>query len=215
MHRIFFRVAGVALSFYLLILAACSGGLLGKGTEEPTRFFQLHAGSESSLTEGRFKAVGKPVAIALGMDSFPEYLARSQIVTRSSDNNLELAQFHHWAEPLQQNFVRVLVMNLSVQLSTDRIYVFPWRKNRPIDYEVLVDVTRFDGEYGGNVVLGARWSIFDAEGRQELYTGSARFIEAVRAKDYEAQVAAMSRAVWGLSGEIASSIEKVQRERSG
>jgi len=215
MRRILFPVAGVVLSFYLSILAACSGGLLGKGTEEPTRFYQLHAGSEPSLTEGRFKAVGEPVAIALGVDSFPEYLARSQIVTRSSDNKLELAQFHHWAEPLQRNFVRVLVVNLSVQLSTDRIHVFPWRKKRPTDYEVLVDVARFDGEFGGDVVLGARWSIFDAEGRQELYTGSARFIEAVRAKDYEAQVAAMSRAVWELSGEIASSIEKVQRERSG
>jgi len=215
MRHILFRLAGVALSFSLLILAACSGGLLGKGTEEPTRFYQLHAGSESSLTEGRFKAVGEPVAIALGVDNFPEYLARSQIVTRSSDNKLELAQFHHWAEPLHRNFIRVLVVNLSVQLSTDRIHVFPWRINRPIDYEVLVDVARFDGEFGGVVVLGARWSIFDAKGRQEFYTGSARFIEAVGAKDYEAQVAAMSRALEELSSEIASSIEKVQRERSG
>ncbi len=215
MRRILFRLAGVALSFSLLILAACSGSLLGKGTEEPTRFYQLHAGSASSLTEGRFKAVGEPVAIALGVDSFPEYLARSQIVTRTSDNKLELAQFHHWAEPLQRNFIRVLVVNLSVQLSTDRIHVFPWRKNRPIEYEVLVDVTRFDGEFGGDVVLGARWSIFDAKGRRELYTGSARFIEAVGSKDYEAQVAAMARALEELSGEIASSIERVQRDRSG
>ena len=215
MRRILFRLAGVALSFSLLFLAACSGGLLGKGTQEPTRFYQLNPISESSMAQGAFKAGEQPIAIALGVDSFPEYLARSQIVTRSSDNNLELAQFHHWAEPLQQNFTRVLLGNLSVQLSTDRIYLFPWKKNRPIEYEVLVDVSRFDGELGGDVVLIARWSIFDAEGRQELYIGSARFIEAVEAKDYEAQVGAMSRALGELSSEIAGSIEKVQRERSG
>ena len=209
------RLTGFLLSFSLLLLAACSGGLLGKGTEEPTRFYQLHATAASSLLQGRLKAAEEPVAIALGVDTFPEYLARSQIVTKSSDNKLELAQFHHWAEPLQRNFTRVLVTNLSVQLSTDRIYVFPWRKNRPTDYEVLVDVAGFEGEFGGDVLLQARWSIFDAKGRKLLYTAGLRFIEAAGAKDYEAYVAAMSRAVGELSAEIAKSVEEVKREGSG
>ena len=215
MRHFCFRIVGVALSFSLVLLAACSGGLLGKGTQEQTRFYQLHAATASSQTEGRFEAVEEPVAIALAVDTFPEYLTRSQIVTRTSDNKLELAQFDHWAEPLQRNFVRVLVLNLSYQLSTDRIYVFPWRKNRPIDFEILVDVSSFDGEFGGDVLLGARWSIFDSRGRKELHTQAARFIEPAGAKDYEAQVAAMSRALERLSGAIAKSIEKLQREGSG
>ena len=215
MRRIFFRLAGVALGFSLLILAACSGGLLGKGTQEPTRFYQLNPISESSMAQGAFKAGEQPIAIALGVDSFPEYLARSQIVTRASDNTLQLAQFHHWAEPLQQNFTRVLLGNLSVQLSTDRIYLFPWKKNRSIEYQILVDVARFDGEFGGDVVLVARWSIFDARGREELLTAAVRLSEPAGAEDYEAQVGAMSRVLEGLSRDIADSIKNLHQGGSG
>ncbi len=209
------RVLGVVLSFSLLLVAACGGGLLGKGTQEQTRFYQLHAASAPSHAEGRFEAVEEPVAIALSVDTFPEYLARSQIVTRTSANKIELAPFDHWAEPLERNFTRVLVLNLTYKLSTDRIYVFPWRKNRPIDFELLVDVSRFEGEFGGNVFLEARWSIYDSRGRKELFTDGARFSEPTGAKDYEAQVAAMSRALERLSMEIAESIEKVKMEGSG
>lgn len=210
-----FRPVGIALSCCLLLLAACSGGLLGKGTQEPTRFYQLNPISESSLAEGTFKAGDEPIAIALSVDSFPEYLARSQIVTRDSDNKLELAQFHHWAEPLQQNFTWVLLGNLSVQLSTDRIYVFPWRKNRPVQYELLVDVSRFDGELGGDVVLVARWSIFGERGKKELLTESVRLSEPAGAEDYEAQVEAMSRVLADLSRDIADSIKSLHPGGSG
>jgi uncharacterized lipoprotein YmbA len=102
-----------------------------------------------------------------------------------------------------------------VHLSTDRIYIFPWRKNRPIDYELLLDVSRFEGELGGEVVLIARWSIFDARGKEELLTKATKLVEPVEAKTYEAQVAAMSRVVGNLSLEIAKSIDTARREGSG
>jgi uncharacterized lipoprotein YmbA len=215
MRRILFQLVGVALSFSLLLLTACSGGLLGKGTKEPTRFYQLWAISESSLPEGVFLTGDEPIAIALGLGSFPDYLSRSQIVTRSGDNQLQLAQFHHWPEPLQENFTRVLLINLSVQLDTSRVYSFPWKKSRPIDYQVLVDVARFDGQLGGDVVLLARLSIFDSKGDEERLIESVKVTVPAEAENYEAQVAAMSRAVGDLSGEIAKSIAKVRRERRG
>ena len=215
MRRTLFQLTGIGLSFSLLLLAACSGGLLGKGTQEPTRFYQLNSISESSISEGMFKTREDPIAIALGVDGFPEYLARSQIVTRTGDNKLDLAQFHHWAEPLRRNFTRVLLVNLSVQLSTDRIYLFPWKKNRSTDYEILVDVARFDGEFGRDVVLIARWSIYGARGKKELVTDSVRVTESAGSEDYEAQVAAMSRAVGELSGEIAKSLQEVDRKERG
>jgi uncharacterized lipoprotein YmbA len=188
---------------------------LGKGTQESTRFYQLHAISESSVSEAIFKRGDESVAIALSVGNFPDYLTRSQIVTRSSDNKLQLAPFDHWAEPIGVNFGRVLLIDLSVQLATDRIYYFPWKKSRSVDYEVLVDVARFDGELGGDVVLIARWSIFDARGREELVTESARVTVPAETEDYEAQVAAMSRAVGEFSRNIAASIKNLHQGGSG
>jgi len=167
------------------------------------------------MPEGGFNRGDEPVAIALSVGNFPDYLSRSQIVTRSSDNKLQLAQFDHWAEPIRVNFNRVLLIDLSNQLATDRIYYFPWKKSRSIDYEVLVDVARFDGELGGDVVLIVRLSIFDAKGREELLTASVSVTVSAEAKDYEAQVAAMSRAVGELSRNIAESIKKLQKGVNG
>jgi uncharacterized lipoprotein YmbA len=163
------------------------------------------------MPERILKGGEEPVAIALSVGNFPDYLSRSQIVTRSSDNRLQLAPFDHWAEPIRVNFNRVLLVDLSNQLGTDRIYYFPWKKTRSVDYEVLVDVARFDGELGGDVVLFARLSIFDAKGREELVTQSTRVTASAEAKDYEAQVAAMSRAVGELSRKIAESIKELRQ----
>ncbi len=214
MSRMIYRFLGVVLSFSLLLVGGC-GNILGKGTQEGTRFYHLNPIAESSVAEGIFKTKEQRIAIAIAVDNFPEYLQRSQIVTRTSDNRLQFAGFDQWAEPLARGFTEALVVNLSVHLSTDRIYIFPWRKNRPIDYEILLDVSRFDGELGSEVVLIARWSIFDHSGKEELLTKAAKLIEPVESKDYEAQVAAMSRVVGNLALEIAKSIDTVRREGSG
>ena len=214
MYRMILRLLGVVLGFSLLLLVGC-GGMLGKGTQEATRYYQLYPHAETQTAEGELKTVEEPIAIAIGVDSFPEYLARLQIVTRTSDNKLQFAAFDHWGEPLAHNFTRVLVMDLSVQLSTDRIYVFPWRKTRPIDYEILLDVLRLDGEFGVEVELIARWSVYDESGKKELVTTATKLIEPVEAETFEDQVAAMSRVVGKLSGEIAESIKNLPQGGSG
>jgi uncharacterized lipoprotein YmbA len=84
-----------------------------------------------------------------------------------------------------------------------------------VDYEVLVDVARFDGELGGDVLLLARLSIFDAKGREELLADSVKVTVPAEAENYEAQVAAMSRAVGELSRNIAEAIQNLRQGGSG
>ncbi|MBF0161818.1 MAG: membrane integrity-associated transporter subunit PqiC, partial [Magnetococcales bacterium] len=51
----------------------------------------------------------------------PPYLNRTQIVTRSSANHLNLSPFEHWGDTLKANISRVLLENLSTLLGTDRV----------------------------------------------------------------------------------------------
>ncbi|MDY7035801.1 MAG: ABC-type transport auxiliary lipoprotein family protein, partial [Thermodesulfobacteriota bacterium] len=51
----------------------------------------------------------------------PQYLERPQIVTRSSENRLDLAEFHQWGGNLRKNMIRVLGKNLSQLLATPNI----------------------------------------------------------------------------------------------
>jgi uncharacterized lipoprotein YmbA len=127
-------------------------------------------------------------------------------VTRAGENQLELAEFDRWAEPLQNNLSRVLVLNLSTLLSTDRVALHPWNRSTPMDYQVIVDVGRFEAGTAGATSLLARWSIVDAADRKILRVRKSSFSEPIADGGYEATVASMSRAVAALSREIAGAI---------
>ena len=70
------------------------------------------------------------------------------------------AEFDRWVGTFKDNFINVLADNIGFLLSTERIYLFPWRQSVPIDYQITVDVVRCDGRLGDAVWLETRWSIF-------------------------------------------------------
>jgi hypothetical protein len=127
-------------------------------------------------------------------------------VTRTGENQLELAEFDRWAEPLQKNLSRVLVLNLSTLLSTDRVALHPWNRSTPMDYQVIVDVGRFEAGRDGRASLLARWTIVAGTDRKILLMRKSTFSEPIAPDGYEATVASMSRLVGALSREIAAEI---------
>jgi uncharacterized lipoprotein YmbA len=169
----------------------------------------------SSETGTKAGALSPGIAIGVGPIKLPEHLDRPQIMTRTSSNELELAEFDRWAGSLQDDFSRVLAENLSILLSTDRVSVYPWRKSVPIEYRVVVDVTLFDGTLGERASLIARWTVFRGRDKKVLFMQTSRISEPSGAQGYGAMVAAQSRALGHLSREIAKAIRAISREASG
>jgi uncharacterized lipoprotein YmbA len=202
----FFRLVFLALSMVLLISGGCA-------STKPSRFYALSPVA-TSRAQIEAETAGHGVAIGVGPIKLPEHLDRPQVVTRTSSNQLQLAEFDRWAGSLQDDFSRILAENLSILLSTDRISLYPWRRSVPIDYQVVVDVTRFDGELGGNALLIARWSVFRGRDKTVLFMERSRISESSRAQGYEAIVAAQSRALGQLSREIADAIKAISRKGS-
>ena len=172
----------------------------------PSRFYVL-----SSLTgtggEPEMASDKRQLTIGIGPVELPAYLDRQQIVTRVSPNELHLAGFDEWAEPLKDNLTRVLVENLSVLLSKDLFTIFHFRDPEPIDYQVGVEVMRFDGSLAGDASLLVRWTIFGEEDKKLLLTRKSSFKEATGGPGYEALVAAQSKTVEALALEIAGAIK--------
>jgi uncharacterized lipoprotein YmbA len=135
----------------------------------------------------------------------PAYLDRPQIVTRRGREEIEIAEFDRWGEPLAEGLPRTLADNLAALLPGENIALFPWAGSRPIRRRVLIDVNRFDGPLGGDVVLDARWRIL-AEDRRELVSRRSVLTEATGGPGYPALVAALSRSLAALSREIASAL---------
>ena len=184
----------------LAILALTA--LIGCSASQPTQFYTL-----SGLNAASEPTDGKAMRLGVGPVYLPAYLDRPQVVTRSGANQMTVAEFEQWAEPLETTFQRVLTENLSHRLATDRVATLPARRDMPLDHQVEVEVTRFDADETGQVVLDARWRIFDGRGDRLLHRGRSQTEERVaEAGDYEQIAAAMSRCLAAMSGEIADAI---------
>ena len=110
-----------------------------------------------------------------------------------------------WSEQLKDGATRVLGEDLAILLRTDRVALLSWRGSHPVQYQVAVEVTRFEGAAGADVTLEARWRILGGDGK-ELVLRRSTVTEVVGAPGYGALVAAMSRALGALSRDIATAI---------
>ena len=200
MHLLFSRSTALTIVALLMHLAGCA-------SSAPTRFYVLSPLASTQAESQALKDEGC-VSIGIGPLELPAYLDRPQIVTRVSENELNLAEFDKWAEPLKDNFSRVLVENLSTLLCADAISIFPWKGPTPMDYQVEVAVIRMDGNIGGNALLVVRWAIFRENNRKMLLTRQSSYSESLRSQSYKALVSAQSRAIGDLSREIAEVIMK-------
>jgi uncharacterized lipoprotein YmbA len=199
-------LAGIVLIISFLIV----GGCLGKGTQTATRFYLLQPVYNTSSGE-RASKEGEGVMLAIGPVRVREYLSRPEIVTRTKENKIVVHEFHSWGEPLDRNFTVVLGGNLGSLLATDRIVFFPWRRRPNLDYQIVVDVVRFEGDLGGEASLIAHYYIWDAgdgeEGQRRIGTWKSSFSRQTQYDSYEALVGTMSELVGDLSREIAEKIK--------
>ena len=204
------RFSGWTLACFLLI--ACFvllGGCLGKGTQKPTEFYLLQPVSSSAVSPGA--AVGEGLILGIGPVRVRDYLNRPQIVTRTRTNEIVIHDFHYWGEPLSTNFTAILAQNLSALLSTDRIFIFPYKSKEkmPLQYQVAVDVIRFDGEPGVEAALLAQYYILEFKGNEKRQTlaKQPRFRKTLSDESFETLVAVMSELVADLSRQIAGEIK--------
>jgi uncharacterized lipoprotein YmbA len=197
MRKMNHRVASVIIGLSLLAQAGCA-------SSKPSRYYLLSAlGPTQSAKEDQGVSVG------VGPIELPKYLDRPQIVTRGSQNRLYLGEFDRWAEPLEQNFARVLAENLAALLSTDDVVQYPWKRSARVDYQIIVMVNRFDAAMGGDTVLHARWTVCDGDGQTVVPPRASRITEPAASADYEAIVQAGSRALEQLSRQIAGAIQSI------
>ena len=199
-----FRLLSVILFTVLLIMGGCA--LMGKGTQQPTKSYVLHS-LYSEETKPQPVTDLNDVGILVGPLRMAMYLDRSDVVIRDSQNKIDIADFSQWAGPLQENFSRVLAENLSVLLETDRVGIFPGGGVAIYDYNVTVNVTRFDGIPGGKTNLRARWAILDKTRKKILFEKHSLLSQPTKDDSIEAMVASQSQTVGALSREIAEAIK--------
>ncbi|MCK5286372.1 MAG: membrane integrity-associated transporter subunit PqiC [Thermodesulfovibrionia bacterium] len=202
MNYLFLRGMGFICGVFLMLVACASTA--------PTKFYSLNSLVDTRATHEAV-SVDQNTAIGIGPIEIPDYLDRPHIVTRSSQNEFRVSDFDKWAGSLKNNISRVIAENLSVLLSSERIYVYPWKSYTPIEYRIVVDITRFDGLPDGDVLLKVNWSILAGDGKKVLLMKTSSFSEKTEGRGYSALIAAESRALENLSREIASALRLIYK----
>jgi uncharacterized protein len=153
------------------------------------------------------------LTIGVGPVDFPDYLRRLPVVTRVAPNRIDLSDEKRWAEPLDKNFVRVLSENLAALLSTQRIEKYPWSLRTNVDYQVEIDVQRFETTSDGQALLIASWIIRDGHSGKILYA-SQTTAGGPAGPDGVSASAALSGDLATLSKEIASRVTELDQDRA-
>jgi uncharacterized protein len=195
--------------------AACviALSLLGCGSfsakPDPSRFFTLSALPPLAPDAAKSPAESPGISLGIGPVSLPGYLDRQEIVTRVAQNQINLSENDRWAEPLEENFTRVLSQNIATLLRADRIGAYPWAIDKRPVYQVEIEVLRFEADAAQQAQLVARWLIRNTTQKDAARYREARLSKAVQERSTEASVAALSEVLAELSREIAAAIESM------
>jgi len=186
------RVFPLVLS--VLLVAGCAGS-------PPVKYYTLESAAAPTPL-----AQLPDLSIGLGPVLLPDVLDRSQIVIRKGPYSLEPAQLHRWGGDLRDNLERHLRHRLMGLLGTQRIYHYPWPRRHSPDYQVRIDVLRFDGQPGGEVQLNGDWALLDGKEIKEFKLHNFFLQETAAGPEYQDLVAAMSALANRLADQIAEGV---------
>jgi len=209
MHPYNFRLTSAVVLAVMLAFSGC----LSPSKTPATRYYVL-----TSLYTAENKTppvvILKDASVGVGPIGLSQVLDRPQIIIRTSLNEIRVVDLERWAGPLNENLINVLVSNLSALLSTVKVLKLPWNPKSPVDYQIVMDITQFDGMPGGNVILRTRWGILSEKDDNVLSEGNLVLTEPIGGDTIADMVSAQSRLVAKLSYEIAEEIKQLEEKKA-
>ncbi len=186
-----------------LFMVACA-------TTPPPQFYILETLSPVAEPPA---AQAKNRQIGLGPISLPALLERKQIVTRSGNGVVNIAEFQQWAEPLKDNIAQVLRQNLSQRQPNNLIRAYPWSAYGTVDYRIIIDITRVDAELGQWTRLDVNWSVMSESTHTIIKNAHSTFQRKLDDSSYQAVVLGLSHLFSDFSDDLAQAIAEINGVR--
>ena len=194
----------------LFIILAIISGCVSVGSSPQAKFYSLRPLKDVESQKIATSAL-KDAIIGVGPLKIPAYLDRPQIVTRRSDNELELAEFDRWAEPLEDGVSRVLAQNLGSILPDSKVLLYPWSYYEPVKYQIVLEIVSIEAILQNEVNLSVNWSLLNAESKKVLLINTSRYNAKVDKANYSKSnyngiIEAINHGLYEFSLDIAKSL---------
>lgn len=145
------------------------------------------------------------VSVDVARVRIPEYIDRPQMVM-VSDVNVDVNPDNRWVEGLSPMIQRRLIANMVAHLPRATITDGALASAHG-DYAVLVDISRLDGELGGDSVMDAVY-VITCDGTPHV-TRRAHYTHAA-GDDYAAYAAAVGAMVDSLAHDVARAVADIK-----
>jgi uncharacterized lipoprotein YmbA len=146
--------------------------------------------------------------LVVGPVELPEYLDRQGIAMQIGANQVQTANHHLWAEPLEEAISKVLVRDIASLANGLTVDRDAGRWTDTSDCRLRIEFDKFHATDRARVVSSGRYwlSSADSEVRQEFDVA-----ETISADGYAYAVAALRRSLDTLARQIAATIENHSR----
>lgn len=193
-------------SHFAYLLAAAmvlsSGCISVPASREPS-FYGISALQEHEIKPLKLSS---DFAVAVSGLKIPGYLDRPQIVTQDKDHQMRFAQFHRWAEPLDEGLTRVVKENIAQILPRAQMVSYPLDFPSQMAFRLEMELTRFELDLSGDLFLAVQWAVVDVGYPKNTVIRRSEFRLPVGDGNYSGAVKALSAACASLSGQIAQVI---------
>jgi uncharacterized protein len=140
--RTHFRSVARCAALGLLVIAGCN--VVPPAQEDTTRYFVLSDTELPPVVGGGAAAAGT-LRVGLHTVRLEGYLKGRQMIVRNGANEVRFEDFRRWAEPLDSAISRIVRSRLLVGPSVAQVYAEPFPFDQARDYDVSIEVTRFEG----------------------------------------------------------------------
>ncbi len=190
------------------LIAALLVILVSGCTSAPSvQFYVLE--SQPQTTPSTVETVSQRT-IGIGPVSVPVLLEHKQIITRSSDNTVQIAEFQQWASPLQDNLLQALTRNVSTLQPNSIVRTYPWSVHGTVDLQLVVDIIRFDTTPGESANLEANWTIKNETTHAILKSGHSVINRSMADSSYPGTVRVLSKILEEFSQELSKALTTVE-----
>ncbi len=149
---------------------------------------------------------GGGLGIGVGPVNLAEYLDRTNLVIQQGPNQLGVAEDHRWAGDLSASITRVMAANLGRRLNTGNTRVYPWQADDGLRYQVTLDIRQLHSGEDGYAVIEAGWRVYTLPERKLKISRTFVAREPLEKDGYAPMVAAQSRLLGRLAGDIAANV---------
>lgn len=188
----------LTLAGMFILMAGCS--------MKPASFYQLQAQQQ----EANLEAVGP--AVLLGPVTLADYLQREQIIQRQEDGSLLLSKDGYWAGDLQGNIGQLLLNEMSRQLKSSNVALYPDRIGVEQQAQVILTLSRLDSGPQQPAVMEVQWRVLNKQGKTQE-TGMLS-VEQEHDGSLLGQVKAQEKLLQQLAERLAKQVSAMTRSKA-